>query len=246
MSDDAEKSRSFYEQLFGWTFDRTERLGRLYFIARSSSGAGPIAGIAQVQRRRPDEPITQWISYLAVADVDAVAANVPGLGGRLLIPPTDIQNSRAAIAVDPQGAPFGIVSLGPNARPPAGGPAAAIGTFIWRDYLAEDVERARTFYIGVGGFGAERQDRTDAVVHYVLTRSNRPVPVAGLVPIGERQIAPTWLPYIRVSDPMQFATRAEQLGGRILLKASPEIRNGSVAVVTDPNGAPFALQKWPF
>ena len=28
MTDDAEKSRKFYEQLFGWTFDRTDRLGR--------------------------------------------------------------------------------------------------------------------------------------------------------------------------------------------------------------------------
>ena len=39
MTDDAEKSRKFYEQLFGWTFERTDRLGRPYFIARAGSAA---------------------------------------------------------------------------------------------------------------------------------------------------------------------------------------------------------------
>jgi hypothetical protein len=36
------------------------------------------------------------------------------------------------------------------------------------------------------------------------------------------------------------------LGGRILVPASPERRNGSLAVVADPGGAPLALQKFPF
>jgi hypothetical protein len=245
MTEDVEKSRTFYEQMFGWTFERTERFGRPYLIARFESR--PIAGIAQVERRRPDQPVSQWISYLAVADIDAVAARMPGLGGQVLVGPTDVRKSRAAVAVDPQGAPIGIVELGPDAelRQPSGGPNAPIGTFIWRDYLAKDVERARTFYTDVAGLGADRQTGTAVVVHYVLT-SHGSMPVAGVIPIAERPIAPTWLPYIRVDDPMQAATRAEQLGGRILLKPSPQIRNGSVAVVTDPNGAPLALQKWPF
>jgi predicted enzyme related to lactoylglutathione lyase len=71
-------------------------------------------------------------------------------------------------------------------------------------------------------------------------------PVGGIVPIGEREIRPHWLPYIRVSDPAAMATRTEQLGGRILLPVRADIRNGSVAVVADAGGAAIALQKWPF
>ncbi len=242
MTDDIEKSRAFYEQLFGWKFEQASRLGRPYFIARL--GTTPVGGMARVDRKSPDEPVAQWISYLAVADVDAVAGRVTASGGQLLVTPVDINTNRAAVAVDPQGAPVGLVKLGPAVIPPVGGATALVGTFFWRDYLARDVETARTFYGNLGGLGADRQNPGDLMLHYVLTRPG-PSPVAGIIPIGERKIRPNWLPYIRVNDPAQMATRAEQLGGRILLSASPDIRNGSVAVVTDPGGAAVALQKWP-
>jgi len=243
MTDDAEKSRKFYEQLFGWTFERTDRLGRPYFIARAGSAA--VAGMTQVERQRPDQPVAQWISYLSVSNVDSVVARLTAAGGRVLIPPTDIQASRAAIVVDPQGAPFGLVRLGPNLNPPLGGPSALVGSFLWRDCFTKDVELARTFYSNLAGLAATEQRRPDSLVQYILTRSG-PGPVAGVVPIGDKPIKPNWLPYIRVNDPAAVAARAEQLGGRIIVRASPEIRKGSVAVVVDPSGAAVALQKWPF
>jgi len=243
MTDDAEKSRKFYEQLFGWTFERTDRLGRPYFIARAGSAA--VAGMTQVERQRPDQPVAQWISYLSVSNVDSIVARLTAAGGRVLIPPTDIQASRAAIVVDPQGAPFGLVRLGPNLNPPLGGPSARVGSFLWRDCFTKDVELARTFYSNLAGLAATRQARPDSLVQYILTRSG-PGPVAGVVPIGGKPIKPNWLPYVRVSDPAAVAARAEQLGGRIVVRASPEIRNGSVSVILDPSGAAVALQKWPF
>ena len=242
MTDDTDKSRTFYEQLFGWRFEQTGRLGKPYWIARS--GTAPVAGMAQVNRRQPDEPVAQWLSYLAVSDVDAVAGRVTASGGRLLVTPVNINTNRAAVAVDPQGAAVGLVKVGPSVILPVGGASAPVGTFFWRDYLARDVETARTFYGDLAGLGADRQARADSVLHYVLTRPG-PSPVAGIIAIGERKINPNWLPYIRVNDPTELATRAEQLGGRILLRASPDIRNGSVAVVADPGGAAVALQRWP-
>ena len=242
MTEDAEKSRAFYEQLFGWTFESSDRLGKPYLIARS--GSTPVAGITQVARRRPDEPIAQWISYLSVADVDSAVARLTAAGGRVLVPPTDIQASRAAIAVDPQGALFGLVRLGPNAKLPVSGPSALVGSFLWRDCFASDVERARTFYAGLADLGSTRQARPDSLVQYILTRQG-PGPVAGVVPIAGRPIKPNWLPYIRVKDPAALAARAEQRGARIIVPVSPEIRRGSVAVIADPAGAVVALQKWP-
>jgi predicted enzyme related to lactoylglutathione lyase len=242
MTDDTSKSRAFYEQLFGWQFEQTSRLGRPYFIARA--GTVPVGGMAQVQRRQPDEPCSQWLSYLAVSDVDAVAARAAASGARTLVAPTAVNTNRAAVVIDPQGAPVGLVKLGPTVMLPAGGPAAPVGTFFWRDYLARDAETARTFYGELAGLGADRQNRADLALHYVLTRPG-PFPVAGVIAIGERKIAPNWLPYIRVNDPAQVAATAEQLGGRILLAPSADIRNGSIAVVTDPLGAAMALQRWP-
>jgi predicted enzyme related to lactoylglutathione lyase len=245
MTDDIAKSRAFYEQLLGWRFEQTTRLGRPYLIAHLASNSTPIAGIAQVARKQPDQPITQWLSYLSVGDVDAVSKRLTGAGAQVLVAPTDIRSSRAAVAVDPQGAPIGLVELGSDVRLPVGGQSAEIGTFFWRDYLTKDVDAARTFYTDLAGLGATRQTRQDSLLHYVLTSAGS-APVGGVVPVGEREIRPHWLPHIRVNDPAAMATRAEQLGGRILLPVRADIRNGSVAVVADSGGAAIALQKWPF
>jgi hypothetical protein len=51
---------------------------------------------------------------------------------------------------------------------------------------------------------------------------------------------------VLVSDPAAFAARAVALGGRVVVPAAPERRNGSLAVIADPGGAVLALQKYPF
>ena len=191
-------------------------MGRPYFIARAGSAA--VAGMTQVERRRPDELVAQWISYLSVSNVDSV--------------------------VDPQGAPFGLVRLG-RAESTTGW-AVGAGRQLPLARLLHEGGRARaTLYSNLAGLAATRQARPDLLVQYILTRSG-PGPVAGVVPIGGKPIKPNWLPYVRVSDPAAVAARAEQLGGRIVVRASPEIRKGSVAVIVDASGAAVALQKWPF
>jgi len=53
-----------------------------------------------------------------------------------------------------------------------------------------------------------------------------------------------WIPYVRVDDPEALADRALALGGKIVIRPQPDVRNGTLAVVLDPSGAPVALQKW--
>ena len=50
---------------------------------------------------------------------------------------------------------------------------------------------------------------------------------------------------IRVEDPAAMAARAVSLGGKVLIEPRPDVRKGTLAVVTDPTGAALALQKWP-
>jgi uncharacterized protein len=66
------------------------------------------------------------------------------------------------------------------------------------------------------------------------------------LPATATDIQPNWLPYVRVDDPAAMGARAVALGGRILVAASPERRNGSLVVIADPSGAALALQKFPF
>ena len=53
----------------------------------------------------------QWIVYVAVSDVDAVAAAVPGLGGTVPREPTDTPYGRWAMVADPHGAELAVVTL---------------------------------------------------------------------------------------------------------------------------------------
>jgi hypothetical protein len=42
------------------------------------------------------------------------------------------------------------------------------------------------------------------------------------------------------------AARAVELGGTLAVPPRREVRNGSLAIILDPSGAPVAVQKFPF
>jgi hypothetical protein len=52
-----------------------------------------------------------WGAYVTVDDVDAVVARVSGLGGQVLLAPTDIPTvGRFAMIGDPQGATISLIT----------------------------------------------------------------------------------------------------------------------------------------
>ena len=53
-----------------------------------------------------------------------------------------------------------------------------------------------------------------------------------------------WEP-LTLTDPAVAAAKAESLGGKILLPVSPQVREGTMAVIQDPTGAVLVLQKVP-
>jgi predicted enzyme related to lactoylglutathione lyase len=68
---------------------------------------------------------------------------------------------------------------------------------------------------------------------------------AGILAKPEAAWEPVWLTYFGVADPAASVARVEALGGRVVAPPSPELREGTMAVVTDPSGALLVLQKWP-
>jgi hypothetical protein len=56
-----------------------------------------------------------WLVYFAVDDSDKTAEKAKGMGGEVMVPPTDIPNiGRFAILNDPQGAGFAVIRLEPR------------------------------------------------------------------------------------------------------------------------------------
>jgi predicted enzyme related to lactoylglutathione lyase len=242
VTDDVASSRRFYGALLGWEFEETDRLGESYTLVRKDGHY--VAGITAAKREKETEPIAQWLSYLLVADVDAKVAEAEKAGGRVLVAPVQLSAPiRAAVVTDSQEAPLGLVSY--QGDLPFDPDAAGAGSFFWRDYLASNVEGALSFYRSLQGYDAESTS-SGAAAHYVLRRSgDKGRPVGGLVGIGTASVRPSWLPYVRVDDPAALARRAIELGGKVLLEPKASVRNGSLAIVADPNGAAVALQKWP-
>jgi predicted enzyme related to lactoylglutathione lyase len=56
---------------------------------------------------------------------------------------------------------------------------------------------------------------------------------------------PIWLSYFAVQDPVSIANKAQALGGKILIAPSADLREGTIALIQDPDGVILALQKWP-
>jgi predicted enzyme related to lactoylglutathione lyase len=102
-SPDLDASARFYGELFGWTTSPME--GDMPYLIVSTADGHSNGGIRPPMP--PDAP-PFWLVYFATADLDAALTEVDELGGRVLMPNTDIGIARIAIAQDPQGGVFAL------------------------------------------------------------------------------------------------------------------------------------------
>jgi uncharacterized protein len=101
----------FYETVFGWTAKSSGSTEQPY--TEFSLGDGPsFAGATEMNPMVPAEVPSYWLVYFSVADVDASYRKALDAGGREMLSPIDFPGGRLAIIGDPQGATFGLMSLG--------------------------------------------------------------------------------------------------------------------------------------
>lgn len=236
VTDHPDTCRAFYSALFGWTFEPGKGVDPGYTIIRHEGL--PIGGM--VVPRQPTS--AQWLSYVVVDDVDRAAGMFRDSGGRVFRGPLNVSKDlRVAAVADSQGAPIGLASRGPTFQQPEGIPA--VNRWLWMDYVARDADAAVAFYGRAVGFSQQVSAQREGFTYHLLS-SDRPR--AGLFATPWEREVSVWLPYVRVDDPLAMAARAKELGGTIFLTPSARARNGSMAIVLDPSGAPLALQKFPF
>lgn len=108
---DADTAKSFYSQVFDWTWQGMDLGGGTEYwmfqvAGRASGGLMPMVG-----DEWPADLPSHWMTYFAVDDADASAARVTELGGIVMVPPTDIPPGRFSVVNDPHGAVFTILKL---------------------------------------------------------------------------------------------------------------------------------------
>lgn len=102
---DPEGARSFYSELFGWSFEQQGP----YSIVTTGAGHQLMGGIQDTRETPPGTPSTYAVPCVQVADVAETCRRVEALGGKVLVPatPTPIGLVYAHI-VDPTGGHVGI------------------------------------------------------------------------------------------------------------------------------------------
>lgn len=238
ITEDLDASMRFYGELFDWTFeDMPARSGGRYVVARD--GDTYVAGLLQVAPRADGRNVSRWLPYVSVDDVDEALARGVASGATVAVAARNVALGRVAAIVDSEGAVVGI------ARSDIGDPddrttRAEPGRTVWTELLANDPVRAAAFYRALAGYSIREIERRGG--QYTVLASAG-ADRAGILEKPSPEITSTWLTHFGVSDPDTAADRAEQLGGGVIAPASPDLRDNTMAIVTDPAGAVLVLHR---
>lgn len=115
------------------------------------------------------------------------------------------------------------------------------GKFVWIDLFTPDPLAARKFYGEL--FGWRFVELGDPATPYTLAYLGDE-PVAGMVTrSGARadERRSRWVAYVSVPDVRQAADRATKQGGKVLVSSREVPDRGTMAVLADPDNAPFGL-----
>ena len=82
--------------------------GDNYTILRADDQ--PVGGIMKMPPQVPAGTPPHWGTYVTVDNVDAIAARVRELGGKILVPPSNSPDARFCVFQYPQGTVLSIIS----------------------------------------------------------------------------------------------------------------------------------------
>jgi len=226
---DLTASVRFYAALFGWEGqDMGEEAGHYTIVSKAGK---QVAAIGPAQDPGPP----RWTTYINVDDLDDVAGRAESAGGKVLVAPMDVMSAgRMALFMDTTGAAIAAWQPGQHTGAQVVNEA---GAFTWSELISSDVARSTAFYTEVFGWGWGGGD--DYLEAQVAGRT-----IAGLMP--RRADMPSgmpdnWLVYFGAADVDADAGRAAGLGASVIAGPTDIPGTGRFAVLTDPEGAAFAL-----
>jgi predicted enzyme related to lactoylglutathione lyase len=118
------------------------------------------------------------------------------------------------------------------------------GMPIWYELMTPDIEAVREFYRTVGGWNIPDSGSpvgTGAMDYRAIQRADGGM-AGGVLQMSQDMIdhgaRPGWLPYFHVADVAATVARVEALGGKVHMPPRT-IDVGTMAMVADPQGAPF-------
>ncbi|WP_053992277.1 VOC family protein [Mangrovimonas sp. TPBH4] len=228
------QAMDFYSSLFGWTYKSLGTDDMAYHVIYS--GGHAIGGI--IPLNVSTHPSGEWLSSVSVTDVDKAVEYNTAKGGKTLFKPSNFKGrGRSALVQDPQGAYIAYV------HSETGDPQfqVANNSWLWNELWTNDISGSLGYYKGVAPYAAV-ENNEEKVPYFILKSGDQKL--CGVMKNPVENMRSAWLPYIKVVDVESVTTKATSLGAKIMLEPQDNIRNGTVAIIQDPNGAPFAIQIW--
>ncbi|TJZ54375.1 VOC family protein [Streptomyces piniterrae] len=235
---DQQAALDFYSAVFGWTGEIGPADTGGYSVCHLNDK--PVAGImAAVPMEDQPAPPTVWTTYLASTNVDATSEAIGSAGGTVVMPVMDVMKfGRMCIAADPTGAVFGVWEA---LEFPGAGIVNEHGAVVWNQLNTTDRDAAAAFYETAFGIKAEAMEVEGAEGYFALKVDDRPV--GGMTSMPPELPAGTpshWLTYFAVADADGTVAKVTAAGGSVL-KEPFDMVAGRMAIVTDQQGATFAV-----
>ncbi|MGB5193426.1 MAG: VOC family protein [Polyangiales bacterium] len=236
ITNDGEAARTFYGELFGWEFD-VKKDGRYSVITYQGHNLG---GILDASNEENPPKTGRWLSAISVADLNESLVALGKAGGKQVDAPINVSGVGRVVTIeDADGALLHLLAS-EGGDPPDVEPAAH--TWLWHELLANDAARAVAFYEAAFAYRTEPLKKQPTWEYRVLVSAG--APRAGIMKTPFEGTRSVWIPYLRVDDPAATAERASALGGTVVVAPDASVRDGTLALILDPTGAPIALQKW--
>ena len=230
-------AKRFYPAVTGWGLEEWDQADYTMWTA---SGV-PLGGINPITPEQAAQGVPpHWLAYVTVDDVEGTTNKVRSLGGQVMHGPESIPGvGRFAIIQDPQGAILAII----KSETPSDGfdGTPGLGKFTWHELMTTDYKRAFDFYRQVFGWEKTGETEMGDVGPYLMYGMkgkdfggifNRPARVG--------QMPPSWTYYVNVKDVKKSIDVAKSTGARVS-RGPTEIPDGVFAILTDPQGAMFAV-----
>ena len=246
VTPDVDQAKRYYTETIGWGTQLSDLGPEPYLMF--TAGERPIGGAVTMPKERPPgapEIPPHWYGYVAVPDVDAAAAKVIELGGKVMHEQTIPTVGRWAIILDPQGASLALFTPAPesSATPIADD---ALGNVSWAELTTTDHEAAWAFYSELFGWKkTSAMDMGEGMGAYqMFQREGGPSDrsMGGMSSMAQQMgVPPSWLYYVNVEDIDAAVARVKANGGKVL-NGPMEVPGGDkVAQCMDDQGAAFAI-----
>jgi len=233
MTSDPAAAKHFYGELFGWTFATDGD----YTVVRH--GGRVIGGIAARPEAEEKED-AEWVPSLSHPDPFRAAEAIAASGGRIEKGPANLRGRGAfALVTDPQGA--SLILLRSNDGDPAAREAVE-GEWFWTVLWTTKPEASIGFYESLTGWESRPISSPEQIRYWVFGDGNEVK--AGVAGVRGDERKALWLPAVLVADPNAVCDAAAAAGGRVIVAPGEPPSDGNTALIADPGGAVFLVEKW--